>query len=110
MPLALRACPTVEWSCPPRRTRSTTVRNVFTGWFDKFAAGALGIATRDCRSYVGRSVACVLPCRRGLASAEATRIIQKSIHNGNAAIHSVYNIAGGLNSWVVMVDLEFPQY
>jgi hypothetical protein len=49
-------------------------------------------------------------CRRGLALAEATRIIQKSIHNGNAAIHSVYNIAGGLNSWVVMVDLEFPQY
>ena len=61
MPLGLRACSTVEWSCPPRRTRSTTVRNVFTGWFDKFAAGALGIATRDCRSYVGRSVARVLP-------------------------------------------------
>jgi adenylyltransferase/sulfurtransferase len=48
-------------------------------------------------------------CRRGIASAEATAIIQKSIEEGNA-VHSVYNIAGGLNSWVDTVDSEFPQY
>mmetsp|Transcript_15880 Transcript_15880/g.38161 ORF Transcript_15880/g.38161 Transcript_15880/m.38161 type:complete len:621 (+) Transcript_15880:106-1968(+) len=49
-------------------------------------------------------------CRRGIASAEATRIIQKSIEDGNAiGIHSVYNIEGGLNSWG-RVDSEFPQY
>mmetsp|Transcript_28572 Transcript_28572/g.60304 ORF Transcript_28572/g.60304 Transcript_28572/m.60304 type:complete len:644 (+) Transcript_28572:98-2029(+) len=50
-------------------------------------------------------------CRRGIASAEATRIIQKSIENGGLdGKHSVYNIAGGLNSWVKTVDSEFPQY
>mmetsp|Transcript_8092 Transcript_8092/g.18252 ORF Transcript_8092/g.18252 Transcript_8092/m.18252 type:complete len:639 (-) Transcript_8092:29-1945(-) len=50
-------------------------------------------------------------CRRGIASAEATRIIQKSIEDGNAiGVHSVFNIAGGLNSWVNTVDSEFPQY
>ena len=50
-------------------------------------------------------------CRRGIASAEATRIIQKSMEDGDAkGVHSVYNIAGGLNSWVQMVDSEFPQY
>ena len=48
-------------------------------------------------------------CRRGIASAEATRIIQKSIEDGNA-VHSVYNIQGGLNSWVETVDSEFPRY
>ena len=50
-------------------------------------------------------------CRRGIASYEATRIIQKSMENGNHhGIHSVYNIAGGLNSWVRTVDSKFPQY
>ncbi|KAL3815439.1 hypothetical protein ACHAXA_009184 [Cyclostephanos tholiformis] len=48
-------------------------------------------------------------CRRGIASAEATRIIQKSIEDGNA-VHSVYNIQGGLNSWAKTVDSKFPQY
>lgn len=50
-------------------------------------------------------------CRRGIASAEATRIIQRLIDDGKAdGFHSVYNIAGGLNSWVGTVDAEFPQY
>ncbi|KAL7530172.1 hypothetical protein ACHAXR_006722 [Thalassiosira sp. AJA248-18] len=50
-------------------------------------------------------------CRRGIASAVATRIIQKSIEDENAkGVHSVYNIDGGLNSWVKTVDSEFPQY
>ncbi|KAL7433260.1 hypothetical protein ACHAXH_005602 [Discostella pseudostelligera] len=50
-------------------------------------------------------------CRRGIASAEATRILQKSIDDGNAyGIHSVYNISGGLNSWVETVDADFPHY
>lgn len=50
-------------------------------------------------------------CRRGIASAEATRILQNSIDDGNAyGIHSVYNISGGLNSWVETVDADFPHY
>ncbi len=48
-------------------------------------------------------------CRRGIASEEATRIIQQSIKDGNQ-VHSVYNIQGGLNSWAKTVDMEFPQY
>lgn len=55
------------------------------------------------------SVYCL--CRRGIASAEATRIIQKSIENGKAkGIHSVINITGGLNSWAETVDSKFPRY
>mmetsp|Transcript_59971 Transcript_59971/g.89058 ORF Transcript_59971/g.89058 Transcript_59971/m.89058 type:complete len:392 (+) Transcript_59971:490-1665(+) len=50
-------------------------------------------------------------CRRGIASAEATRIIQDAIgsasHDG---ILSVYNIDGGLNAWVEEVDPSFPKY
>ena len=50
-------------------------------------------------------------CRRGIASVDATRILQKSIDEGNAhGIHSVYNISGGLNSWVETVDSDFPYY
>ena len=49
-------------------------------------------------------------CRRGIASAEATRIIQKSIEDDGNAVHSVYNIQGGLSSWVETVDSEFPRY
>ena len=50
-------------------------------------------------------------CRRGIASAEATRLLQKTIDDGNDhGIHSVYNISGGLNSWVEMVDGDFPHY
>lgn len=50
-------------------------------------------------------------CRRGIASAEATRIMTRSITKGTVkGIHSVYNITGGLNSWVKTVDAEFPQY
>jgi adenylyltransferase/sulfurtransferase len=57
----------------------------------------------------GIPVYCI--CRRGIASAEATRILQNSIDDGNAyGIHSVYNISGGLNSWVETVDADFPHY
>ena len=50
-------------------------------------------------------------CRRGVASVEATRMIQKSIEEGKCKrIHSVYNVDGGLNSWVETVDSEFPWY
>ena len=44
-------------------------------------------------------------CRRGIASAAAVRVIQESKYKGK-----VYNIEGGLTSWVQSVDTEFPQY
>lgn len=50
-------------------------------------------------------------CRRGIASAEAVKILQKAKDDDSAkGIHSVYNISGGLNSWVANVDLTFPSY
>ena len=50
-------------------------------------------------------------CRRGIASAEAVKVIQKAMDNDQAkGIHSVYNISGGLNSWVANVDSSFPSY
>lgn len=50
-------------------------------------------------------------CRRGIASAEATRVIRRAIDEQNQTrIHSVYNISGGLNSWVRTVNSDFPQY
>jgi len=50
-------------------------------------------------------------CRRGIASAEATRLIQQWMDEGKCSgIYSVYNLKGGLNSWVKTVDSEFPQY
>mmetsp|Transcript_30288 Transcript_30288/g.61795 ORF Transcript_30288/g.61795 Transcript_30288/m.61795 type:complete len:646 (+) Transcript_30288:117-2054(+) len=50
-------------------------------------------------------------CRRGIASAEATRVIRRAIDEQNQTrIHSVHNISGGLNSWVRTVNSEFPQY
>ena len=49
-------------------------------------------------------------CRRGVASAEAVKIIQKAIDDENIQIHSVYDIKGGLNSWVANVDASFPSY
>lgn len=56
-----------------------------------------------------RPVYCL--CRRGIASAEATRIIQEAIEEKRfPGIHSVYNLRGGLNSWVRNVDPNFPQY
>ena len=51
-------------------------------------------------------------CRRGVASVEATRILQQS-KDGNrndSKIHSVFNIDGGLNEWVKSVDDRFPWY
>ena len=44
-------------------------------------------------------------CRRGIASAEATRILVQSKLIGN-----IYNIKGGLNSWVEEIDPSFPMY
>mmetsp|Transcript_5180 Transcript_5180/g.10891 ORF Transcript_5180/g.10891 Transcript_5180/m.10891 type:complete len:611 (-) Transcript_5180:2148-3980(-) len=50
-------------------------------------------------------------CRRGIASAEAVKILQKAKDDESAkGIHSVYNISGGLNSWVANVDSSFPSY
>jgi len=50
-------------------------------------------------------------CRRGVASAEAVKILQNAKDDKNAkGIHSVYNISGGLNSWVANVDSSFPSY
>jgi adenylyltransferase/sulfurtransferase len=52
-------------------------------------------------------------CRRGIASVEATRILQQYKEDGsssNSLIHSVYNIDGGLNEWVKRVDSDFPWY
>ncbi|KAL3802595.1 LOW QUALITY PROTEIN: hypothetical protein ACHAW5_011350 [Stephanodiscus triporus] len=45
----------------------------------------------------------------GIALRRQLRSFKKSIEEGNA-VHSVYNIAGGLNSWVETVDSEFPRY
>jgi adenylyltransferase and sulfurtransferase len=48
-------------------------------------------------------------CRRGIASAEATRLI----NDARAEIPSippVKNINGGLNAWRVQVDERFPMY
>jgi len=49
------------------------------------------------------SVYCL--CRRGIASAAAVKVIQESTYKGK-----VYNIEGGLTSWVQSVDTDFPQY
>jgi adenylyltransferase/sulfurtransferase len=50
-------------------------------------------------------------CRRGVASAEAVKILQNAKDDDSAkGIHSVYNISGGLNSWVANVDSSFPSY
>ena len=50
-------------------------------------------------------------CRRGIASATATDLIHRAMEDGTAtAVHSVTNIAGGLNSWVDTVDPNFPRY
>ena len=56
-----------------------------------------------------RPIYCV--CRRGVASAEATRILSEAIAGGkHPRIHSVRNIAGGLNVWSEDVDRNFPMY
>ena len=56
-----------------------------------------------------KPVYCV--CRRGIASAEATRILSEVIAGGNhPRIHSVRNITGGLNVWSSEVDKSFPMY
>ena len=50
-------------------------------------------------------------CRRGVASAEATRILFEVIASGkHPRIHSVRNITGGLNVWSEDVDPDFPMY
>ncbi|KAL7548754.1 hypothetical protein ACHAWF_016017 [Thalassiosira exigua] len=56
-----------------------------------------------------RPVYCL--CRRGIASAEATRILRKGMGEGRAeGVHSVYNVSGGLESWTRTVDSGFPRY
>ena len=58
----------------------------------------------------GRKVVyCV--CRRGIASARATRIIADAIDSGHyPGIRSVRNISGGLAAWAKEVDTSFPLY
>lgn len=51
-----------------------------------------------------KSIYCV--CRRGIASAEATRILSEILPSH----YSVFNIKGGLNAWVIDVDPSFPMY
>jgi adenylyltransferase and sulfurtransferase len=58
-------------------------------------------------------------CRRGIASAEAARIIHKIMttqkddagdRQQQTKIHSVRNIEGGLVAWQAQVDPAFPKY
>jgi len=50
-------------------------------------------------------------CRRGIASAEATRILSEIASKGDrSGIHSVRNITGGLNVWAHEIDPTFPSY
>ncbi len=49
-------------------------------------------------------------CRRGIASTEATKILQEAISTTHPQIHSVYNITGGLQAWKRQVDDSFPNY
>jgi adenylyltransferase/sulfurtransferase len=45
-------------------------------------------------------------CRRGIASAEAVRILSERLPSQ----YSVYNIKGGLNTWMSDIDPSFPMY
>ena len=49
-------------------------------------------------------------CRRGVASAEAARLLAGEIENSQRNIQSVRNVAGGLNAWRRDVDPSFPKY
>lgn len=57
-------------------------------------------------------------CRRGIASAEATRMLLEVIESyddpdsarKSSRIHSVFNISGGYASYQVEVDPSFPRY
>jgi len=50
-------------------------------------------------------------CRRGIASKEATQLIQSVINAGDhPGIHSVCDLEGGLTSWTREVDATFPLY
>lgn len=48
-------------------------------------------------------------CRRGIASAEAALILNEA-KVSRKGIHSVFNVAGGLDSWRASVDSSFPRY
>jgi adenylyltransferase/sulfurtransferase len=54
-----------------------------------------------------KAVYCI--CRRGIASAMATKLILDSLQNF-PSIHSVKNITGGLDEWRLQVDGSFPTY
>jgi adenylyltransferase/sulfurtransferase len=54
-----------------------------------------------------KTVYCI--CRRGIASAEATKLIDESL-GSFPSIHSVKNIKGGLDAWRLDVDGSFPKY
>lgn len=48
-------------------------------------------------------------CRRGIASVQATKVLEKAMKD-HPQIHSVKNIEGGLDSWRTKVDKKFPKY
>ena len=48
-------------------------------------------------------------CRRGIASADATIILNEA-KVSRLGIHSVFNVKGGLDSWRTSVDPSFPRY
>lgn len=54
-----------------------------------------------------KAVYCI--CRRGIASAEATKLMleSKAVKSG---IYSVRNVTGGLSAWHNQVDSSFPKY
>ena len=54
-----------------------------------------------------RTIYCL--CRRGIASAHATNILNKAMSK-HSQIYSVKNIEGGLDSWRDKVDGNFPKY
>lgn len=54
-----------------------------------------------------KTVYCI--CRRGIASVQATSLLLKA-RKDYPAIHSVRNIAGGLQAWQKAVDFNFPKY
>ena len=49
-------------------------------------------------------------CRRGIASVAATNQILEAAADRFPNLHSVTNIAGGLNAWRAQVDETFPKY
>jgi adenylyltransferase/sulfurtransferase len=78
--------------------------------------GAVNIPLEDLQNQLDRleklsegtkPIYCI--CRRGIASIEATKQIEK-VMDERSGIHSVKNISGGLKAWSRKVDESFPEY